>query len=55
MIEEIMARLEELDRMESQILFSASFLSKDDYEQLDKIKAEKRTLEEKLNDIKEIK
>lgn len=53
MVEKIKARLNELDRRESQILFSASFLSREDREQLNEIHAEQRRLNEKLKELSE--
>lgn len=50
---DIKLRLDELDRMESQILFSASFLSEEDHNRLDEIHKEQRELKERLKAITE--
>ena len=47
-IKDIEIRLEELDRMESQILFSVSILSADDHVRLARIKEERAELKAKL-------
>ena len=48
---ELKAKLEELDRMESQILFSVSILSADDH--LARIKEERAELKAKLEELNE--
>ena len=45
--------LEELDRMESQILFSVSILSADDHVRLARIKEERAELKAKLEELNE--
>lgn len=52
-IKDIEFKLEELEERESQILFSASKLNKEDYEMLRKIKEERKILNEKLAELKE--
>lgn len=47
-VKDIEIRLEELDRMESQILFSVSILSADDHVRLARIKEERAELKAKL-------
>ena len=50
-VKDIEIRLEELDRMESQILFSVSILSADDHVRLARIKEERAELKEEfIND-----
>ena len=56
-VKDIEIRLEELDRMESQILFSVSILSADDHVRLARIKEERAELKaklEKMNEKKEL-
>lgn len=50
---EIEIRLNELDRMESQIVFSADFLTNEDKKTLDEIRAEKIQLSERLRNFEE--
>lgn len=52
-IKDIEIRLEELDRMESQILFSVSILSADDHVRLARIKEERAELKAKLEEMNE--
>lgn len=49
---EIELRLNELDRMESQIIFSADFLSSEDRRRLGEINTEKAKLKLKLDKLK---
>ena len=48
-VKDIEIRLEELDRMESQILFSVSILSADDHVRLARIKEERAELKLHFN------
>lgn len=50
---EIELRLNELDKMESQIVFSADFLTNEDKKTLGEIRAEKIQLSERLRNMKE--
>lgn len=50
---EIELRLNELDKMESQIVFSADFLTNEDKKTLDEIRAEKIQLSERLRNFEE--
>ena len=52
-VKNIEIRLEELDRMESQILFSVSILSADDHVRLARIKEERAELKAKLKKMNE--
>ena len=52
-VKDIEIRLEELDRMESQILFSVSILSGDDHVRLARIKEERAELKAKLEKMNE--
>lgn len=52
-VKDIEIRLEELDRMESQILFSVSILSADDHVRLARIKEERAELKAKLEKMNE--
>lgn len=50
-IKDIKSRLEELDRMETQIQFSADFLTPDDRVRLSRIHDEQRELKEQLKEL----
>lgn len=50
---EIELRLNELDKMESQIVFSADFLTNEDKKTLGEIRAEKIQLSERLRNFEE--
>lgn len=50
---EIELRLNELDKMESQIVFSADFLTSEDKKTLGEIRAEKIQLSERLRNFEE--
>lgn len=52
-VKDIEYRLDELDRMESQILFSVLILSADDYVRLARIKEERAELKAKLEELNE--
>lgn len=48
---EIEKRLDELDRMESQIQFSATYLTADDYVKLNRIRDEQRELKSRMEEL----
>ena len=52
-VKDIELRLDELDRMESQILFSVSILPADDHVRLSRIKEERAELKAKLEELNE--